>query len=342
MGSEKDRGLLPLLARRLLSSAFDAVARRLASLVSAPACAVNFLECLLMLMTFPRRMRGLASILLLLCARGGIDSLAVAAPIIWGTPQTISGDTDVATAGTLVYAYNIGGSGVGPTTIIQTNYETGDGTIPGGEFDAAGNILSTNLASSSHSGSFYRETLGYPVEVSRLFDGALGSLGSAGLGGDGRFTVMPNVATIQFDLDTPFDITAIRTYASWDSGRDGQQYTVTYATVSNPSTYTTLIEIARFDVTDFPQWEDSDWETGDPIIVSDESTATTLVALTSPSGVLAEDVVSLRFVFNGVENGGTAYREIQVTAVPEPATYAMALAGLACGGYLVSRRRRRA
>jgi hypothetical protein len=225
-------------------------------------------------------------------------------------------------------------------TIIQTNYETGDGTIPGGGFDAAGNILSTNLSSSSRSGSFYREDSGYPVVLSRLFDGSLGSLGSEGLGGDGRFTVMPNVATIQFDLDKPFDITAIRTYASWDSGRDGQQYTVTYATVADPSTYTTLIEIARFDVTNFPQREDEDWRTGDPIIVSDESTATTLVALTSPSGVLAEDVVSLRFVFNGVENGGTAYREIQVTAVPEPATYMMALAGLACGGYGMRRRRR--
>jgi hypothetical protein len=31
-----------------------------------------------------------------------------------------------------------------------------------------------------------------------------------------------------------------------------------------------------------------------------------------------------------------------VAVIPEPATYAMALAGLACGGYLVRRRRKRA
>jgi hypothetical protein len=31
-----------------------------------------------------------------------------------------------------------------------------------------------------------------------------------------------------------------------------------------------------------------------------------------------------------------------VEAVPEPSTYAMALAGLACGGYVVFRRRTRA
>jgi hypothetical protein len=33
---------------------------------------------------------------------------------------------------------------------------------------------------------------------------------------------------------------------------------------------------------------------------------------------------------------------LQFTAVPEPSTCAMALAGLACGGYSMFRRRRRA
>ena len=35
-----------------------------------------------------------------------------------------------------------------------------------------------------------------------------------GLALDGNHTVMPNVATIQFDLDGPYDISAIRTYAT--------------------------------------------------------------------------------------------------------------------------------
>jgi hypothetical protein len=38
----------------------------------------------------------------------------------------------------------------------------------------------------------------------------------------------------------------------------------------------------------------------------------------------------------------TAAVSATVTAVPEPSTYAIALAGLACGGYLVRRRRKRA
>jgi hypothetical protein len=224
--------------------------------------------------------------------------------------------------------------------IIQTNFGTGTDAVPGGPFDPSANILATNLVSAATTGSFYRQDSGYAVVVSRLYDGDLGTLSSSGLGGDGRFTVMPNIATIRFDLDAPYDITAIRTYASWDSGRDGQRYTVSYATALNPSTYATLLEISRFDVTDFPLRESYDWETGESIMIPDEDFATTLVQLTPTSGFLAEQVVSLQFTFNGVENGGTAYREIQVTAVPEPSTCAMALAGLACGGFSMWRRRR--
>jgi len=63
-----------------------------------------------------------------------------------------------------------------------------------------------------------------------------GTLSASSPGGDGSFTGMANVATIQFDLDAPYDITAIRTYADWDSGRDGQQDTVSYATAVDAST----------------------------------------------------------------------------------------------------------
>jgi len=50
---------------------------------------------------------------------------------------------------------------------------------------------------------------------------------------------------------------------------------------------------------------------------------------------------SLRITGDGpsTENDGVGFR---LAAVPEPSTYAMALAGLACGGYLVRRRSKRA
>jgi hypothetical protein len=38
-------------------------------------------------------------------------------PITWGTPQAISGDSDVNTLGSLVYAYNLGPAGVTSTTV---------------------------------------------------------------------------------------------------------------------------------------------------------------------------------------------------------------------------------
>ena len=43
-----------------------------------------------------------------------------------------------------------------------------------------------------------------------------------------------------------------------------------------------------------------------------------------------------------LENGSIGFRLAAPAAVPEPSTYCMALAGLACGGYLVRRRRKRA
>jgi hypothetical protein len=49
----------------------------------------------------------------LVCAN---SALAVA-HIAWSSPSTIAADTDVSTAGSLVYAYNIGGTLVNPTTI---------------------------------------------------------------------------------------------------------------------------------------------------------------------------------------------------------------------------------
>jgi hypothetical protein len=41
----------------------------------------------------------------------------IATPITWGSAQNITGDSDVSTLGSLLYAYNAGGSGVAATTV---------------------------------------------------------------------------------------------------------------------------------------------------------------------------------------------------------------------------------
>lgn len=223
--------------------------------------------------------------------------------------------------------------------IIQTNTGTGDGSIPGGSFEPTGNLLTNHLVSATRTGSFYREDSGYTVDLARLGDGDLGPAGTSGLGGDGRYTVMPGTAVIQFNFDAAYDLTRIRSYASWDDGRSGQSYTVKYATAADPFNFVTLYALTPFNNAEsiFPLREDYDWQTDQTIMVPDTSVSSTMVELSSSSGFLATDVVSLQFVFSGYQNGGTAFREIQVTAVPEPAS------ALFCGlGMLGLLRRRRA
>jgi hypothetical protein len=215
---------------------------------------------------------------------------------------------------------------VAKAAVIQTNFGTGDGTTPGGAFSSAGNLLATNLSSASTlaNGNFY-DTFS---DLSLLYNNDLGAAGNFG----DAAVVMPNIATLQFNLTGAFNLTTIRTYASWDSGRDGQQYEVKYATAAAPSTFTTLYSVVAFNNADFPilvdeNVYDEDYENiigTRKVPYKDESS--TMVRLTSNSGALAENVVSLQFVFNGYESGGTGFREFQVlgtsvSSVPEPGTF---------------------
>ncbi|MBL9171085.1 MAG: hypothetical protein JNN07_25355 [Verrucomicrobiales bacterium] len=204
--------------------------------------------------------------------------------------------------------------------IVQTDYVSATASIPGGLTLSATDLLQTQLASAARSASgdaaFYREESGYTVDLSRLSDGQFGTYGSSGLGGDGNYTVMPNNVTLTFTFDTSvntlgYSLSAIRTFASWDDGRDGQSYSVKYATVFAPSTFNTLHTITPYN----PSGLD------DP--------ANTLVELTPTVGYLAENVSGLQFVFSGFENSGTAYREVDVTGIatpiPEPSIYGVVL-----------------
>jgi hypothetical protein len=207
---------------------------------------------------------------------------------------------------------------VAKAAVIQTDFGTGDGTTPGGAFSSAGNLLSSNLSSATKSGTFYSLT----PTISMLYDGVL-------LFDSPMTSMMPNVATVQFNLNGAFNLTTIRTYASWqDDGRSGQGYVVNYATAAAPTSFSLLHSIAEYN---FP-----DMYTVFP---------STMVRLTSSNGFLAENVVSLQFVFNGYQNGGTGFGEFQVlgsqaTAVPEPGTLLPAAALVA--GALLRRRRGRA
>ena len=87
---------------------------------------------------------------------------------------------------------------------------------------------------------------------------------------------------------------------------------------------------------------------GTSIVIPIGTTGTTLLtAALSGSTTLAIDWLP---VLGDEENAaaedgngsGVVVDAIGITALPEPSTYAMALAGLACGGYTMFRRRKRA
>lgn len=225
--------------------------------------------------------------------------------------------------------------------VVQTNSVSETSTLPGGLTISSTDLLQTQLASATRTGAagsgntyFYREDSDYTVDLARLSDGSLGSFGSSGLGSDGNYTVMPNNVTLTFTFDTSintngYSLSSIRTFASWDDGRDGQSYTVKYATVSDPGNYLTLHSLVAYNPA-----------------VADESI--TAVELTAALGVLVTNVASLQFVFSGFENGGTAYREFDVigtatpTAIPEPSTYAILVGAAALAGTAIIRRRQTA
>lgn len=245
-------------------------------------------------------------------------------------------------------------------SLIQDNYGTGTATMPGGVAVSSGDLLQTHLTSATRTGApgsgntyFYREDSGYTVDLGRLSDGAYGTFGSSGLGGNGQYTVMPNNVTLTFTFDTAahpagYSLSSLRTFASWDSGRDGQAYSVKYSTADNPLTFLPLITITTYNNTSFPTGTSMEWddESGQFIEVetTDESIANTLVQISASSGYLVTNVAALQFVFSGHENGGTAYREIDVfgvASIPEPGALAALLGAIALGVASVARRRQR-
>ena len=225
--------------------------------------------------------------------------------------------------------------------VIQSNYYTSDGSLPVGVAVSNADLLQTSLASATRTGTaagdryFYREDSGYTVDLGRLTDGAFGTAG-----GMSAYSVLPNQVTLTFTLNLTANpsghtVTAIRTYAGWDSGRDGQEYTVQYSQVSDPTNFITLRAIDRYNIPEanfaYEAYEPSFLAMMRSMIPSYPAgryitnQASTMVELTSSSGPLAVNVAAIRFVFgnydtntNAFENGGTGYREIDIIGSAPP------------------------
>ena len=188
---------------------------------------------------------------------------------------------------------------------------------------SATDLLQTHLASTTLSNAVSREG---EQGLLALTDGAFGGQGNQGGGGGAATMDASNVLTYQLDLGNGagWDIQSISSYAGWDAYRGGQSYTVAYATVFAPTVY---IDLAT-------EFNDA---TGSGV-----GNVDTRAVISSSTGVLAQNVASLRFTFgSNLQAGYAGDREIDVlggASVPEPSTLLLGL--LALGGVVLSRRRR--
>jgi hypothetical protein len=235
---------------------------------------------------------------------------ASAGPITWGSAQNISGDTDVSTNGTLLYAYNFGRASVASTTVNGVTFAPF--VVP--DFQTSGTVGSVTITESPD------YLYGYDVggsgttpfsNLSSAYKSLLSSAASAGL---------PAAITLDLGGLTPGHSYEFQWWANNSSTADN--WFVTSASAGNAVSVS-----ANTLGTSGGQGPGVDGGIGQFAI-----------------GTFTADNTSYSIAFNGVDfylpiiNG----LQLRTVAVPEPSTYAMALAGIACGGFSMWRRWKRA
>ena len=239
-----------------------------------------------------------------------LGSLAVhahaAAVIDWGSPQTVSGDSDIDTTGSFVYAFTFGGTSAPPSTTVN-GVTFSPFTIPSGIITSAtvGNVT----ISESPGNLFGINSLG---SVSAPFSGL--SSGYQSLLGTGAYADVPETITVTLN-----GLTVGQQYRiQWWTSDAARQRAPTGGVFSN--TTATAVNSVTLDA-----------NTTDAVGGLGQFAIGTFTASgTSQPFTLAETGGD----FNPLINA------LQVRAVPEPSTCASLLAGLACGGYSMFRRRR--
>ncbi len=210
-----------------------------------------------------------------------------------------------------------------PAQVTVTPTAIGDS---GGFTVSSSDLLQTNLSAAAittGSYSFFGTN-----SLGTLTDGVFGAGGP-----DYATSVSFNPATVvRFDFDLTaspagYNLTEIRTYTGWDTGRDGQEFQVDYSVAASPNTFIALATVGPHDVT------------------STLSYGRVLVSITDLlGGTLVGNVAALRFTFTTFENNASAWREIDVigtpAAIPEPAHTALLFAVATVSALVVRQRRR--
>ena len=264
-----------------------------------------------------RRLGGVAIVTACLApvATCSLPTPAYAEPVIaWGSAQTISGDSDVDTTGTLLYAYRFGNSLTGTTTVNGVSFEP---------FNV------TNGASTATVGSVTLTAVSQPGYNAVMYSGDGATSGSnpfAALPASYQSLLSGVVQSVAFDTDPgqPLSI-QIGGLAA------GTEYLVQWWS-SVTDTYVLSQTVAL----------------GSPNVTLDSNTTNVAGGLGQyATGTFTASTSTFTFTLEGLQMYSPSYdvptiNALQVRAVPEPSTYAMALAGLACGGYSMFRRRKQA
>lgn len=224
----------------------------------------------------------------------------------------------------VVLAGALAGSTFGQVTVATASSDTTPFAVSNTD------LLQSNLGSAAITAgsgfSFFGSN-----SLSTLTDGNFGVTGTSNSSVTSVSFQPATAVTFNLDLTASpagYDLSQIRTYTGWDTGRDGQAYSLAYSTASAPATFLALATVGPFDPASV---------TGNGNL---QVTISDLFA-----GTLVGNVAALRFIFTSFENNASAWREIDVfgtpTAIPEPSTYA-ALFGSLSLGFVVFRRYRRA
>ena len=205
----------------------------------------------------------------------------MADPIVWSTPTTISGDSDVLTDGTLVGAFNFGDTGIGSTTINGVAFQ--------------GLAFASGTASTVASGNFSLHI------------------------GSGTFSAQSAAGT----TNQPFSnlSSSYQSLLSSFAYTSGTAFTLTMSGLSVGHTY------------EFQWWSDdsqtsSSFVTGASAVNTDSLSSNTGTSNGGLGqfgvGTFTTGTTGERIVFNGgTFNIVDAFQLRDVTAVPEPSTYAL-------------------
>ena len=142
-----------------------------------------------------------------------------------------------------------------------------------------------------------------------------GSVGSAGSQSQSVAPLEDTSVIFPFDITTNtkgYNLTSFDSYAAWgDTGRDNQDFTILYSTVTNPFVFIPIDTIAN--------------HTNSPLNATHSR-------ITAASGFIANNVGALKFYFKNQENGYVGYREFIALGNAVPLASPLIWSGLSGAG----------